>query len=98
MLSGAKMHRLKLVSLSRYPLLPRAKKLGRKAALVTRNYLRQKAIFASGFKLICPVQSCRKKFFAFLVGQITFTTSPVPRSSGGALRVVTNVERGMRWT
>jgi len=56
------------------------------------------------FNLIWAVQSCRKKFSAFVVGQITFTTSPHSRSQEGRCATVTNVGwecggRGpYRWT
>jgi hypothetical protein len=49
--------------------------------------------------LICTdVQSPAKKYFAFSFARNGNRATAVPRSSGGALRVVTNVERGMRWT
>jgi len=49
------------------------------------------------FKLIWVVQSRFKKYFAFAVGQITASSSPVSRSQEGRTR---RHERGvrMRWT
>src|SRR6476469_8467141 len=42
--------------------------------------------------VICPVQSSPKKYFAFRVGQITFTT-PAVLTHRGALRNVINAGR-----
>jgi hypothetical protein len=63
-----------------------------------RNRLRQTAILLKRFKLIWVVQSFAQKYSGCAVGQIRSTHSAVPRSTGGALRIVTDVERGMRWT
>jgi hypothetical protein len=49
-----------------------------------KRRVRQKAIFAKHFRLIWAVQSLREKIFAFAVGQITSSFSPVLHSSGGA--------------
>jgi hypothetical protein len=61
------------------------------------NCVRQQAKFASGFNLIWVVQSRRQKYFAFLLPLIGGYSRP-SRLDRGALRVVTDVERGMRWT
>jgi hypothetical protein len=51
----------------------------------TGNQLRRSRLF--------PVQSCRKKYFAFPVGQIKFTTR-ASRLDKRGVRVVTNVGAG----
>jgi hypothetical protein len=55
--------------------------------------LRGKRNFIKQIKLILSVQSCSKKFSAFAVGQIIFTSSPRPASSEGRLAIVTNAGR-----
>ena len=40
-----------------------------------------------------PVQPLCKKFFAFAVGQITFTNLPRPASQEGRFAIVTDVRR-----
>jgi len=44
------------------------------------------------------VQPPHKKYFCFSEMQIRCISSPVPHPSGGALRIVTDVGCGMRWT
>ena len=59
----------------------------------------QKNPHRSAHRLTGAWNSCEGAYpFALGVAKITRMSRPVPRSSGGALRVVTNVERGMRWT
>jgi hypothetical protein len=62
-----------------------------------QNPMRVKTISSSNFKLILAVQSRTQKYFAFASGQITgyFAAS---RLDQRGVRVVTDVERGMRWT
>jgi hypothetical protein len=60
--------------------------------------MRQTGNFVRLFKLIWVVQSSRVKYCACAVGQIRSTCLRVPHSKRGALRIVTNVGRGMRWT
>jgi hypothetical protein len=50
------------------------------------------------FKLIWAVQSCPQKDSGCVVGQIRTTNPAVPRSEEGRFAIVTDVERGMRWT
>ena len=63
-----------------------------------KNHLRVKPEFACAFKLIWVVQIGRKIFRACPVGQISGMTRAVPHSKEGRFAIVTNVERGMRWT
>jgi hypothetical protein len=51
-----------------------------------QSHLRAKRNFLKQINLILSVQSWAKKYSAFAVGQIIFTSSPVPRSSRGAFR------------
>jgi hypothetical protein len=61
--------------------------------------LRQKSNFTSQFNLIWVVHPLREKYSAFVVGQITFTSSPRPALfKEGRFAIVTNVGCGMRWT
>jgi hypothetical protein len=61
-----------------------------------RNRSRQKTNFASKSKLIWVVKPPRRKYRASLFPKFVFSSSH-PRSMRG-VRVVTDVERGMRWT
>jgi hypothetical protein len=60
--------------------------------------MRQNAIFVRQFKLIWAVQSSRKKYFAFAVGQIICTSPRHPVPQEGRIAIVTDVGCGMRWT
>jgi hypothetical protein len=60
--------------------------------------LRVRANFLKLFKLIWAVQSLRKKYSPFVVGQIISTSSPRPASHEGRFAIVTDVGCGMRWT
>src|SRR6516162_6522431 len=60
---------------------------------IPQNRMRQKRCFMKHFKLIWVVQSRFKKYFAFAVGQITSSSSPVSRSQEGRTR---RHERGAR--
>jgi hypothetical protein len=62
-----------------------------------QNPMRVKTISSSHFNVIWVVQSRAKKYFASTAGQITgyFDAS---RLDQRGVRVVTDVERGMRWT
>jgi hypothetical protein len=64
----------------------------------TLRRLRAKSNLLKRFNLFLPVQSWLKKFSVLLVGQITITESRRPASQEGRFAIVTNVERGMRWT
>ena len=59
--------------------------------------MRVKTISSNNFKVILAVQSRTKKYLASTSGQITgyFDAS---RLDQRGVRVVTDVERGMRWT
>jgi hypothetical protein len=49
--------------------------------------------FSRNFKLICPVQISPKKYSAFVVGQISATSSRHPAQPEGRLAIVTDVRR-----
>jgi hypothetical protein len=70
----------------------------REAPRHTKNHPRQKTNFSSPFNPIPPVQSCHKKYPAFVFPEIGV---PFPRPAldqEGRFAIVMNVERGMRWT
>ena len=56
------------------------------------------AIFARHLKLIWVVQPACEKYCACAVGQISCTCLRVLHSQEGRFAIVTDVERGMRWT
>jgi hypothetical protein len=60
--------------------------------------VRAKSKYVKRIKPIWVVQSLSEKYSAWFVGQISGFNRRVPHSPRGALRIVTNVERGMRWT
>jgi len=60
--------------------------------------MRQKTKFASGFKPILPVQSWREKYSTFVFSEIDIPCSHPALDQEGRFAIVTNVERGMRWT
>ena len=62
------------------------------------KHLRVKSNLSKQFNLFLPVQSSSKKFSVLPVGQITITESRRPASQEGRFAIVTDVERGMRWT
>jgi hypothetical protein len=68
-----------------------------KAVKAGKIPLRVKTISSSNFKVILAVQSRTQKYFSSASGQITgyFDAS---RLDQRGVRVVTDVERGMRWT
>jgi hypothetical protein len=45
-----------------------------------------------------PVQPFREKYFASPFAKISITDSTVPPRAEGRIAIVTDVERGMRWT
>jgi len=53
--------------------------------------------FSRNFKLICPVQTSPKKYSAFVVGQISATSSPHPARTRGVSRS-SRTWGEMRWT
>jgi hypothetical protein len=57
------------------------------------NGLRATADLLRRIRLMLAVQSCFEKYSAFAVGQITFTSSPRPAPTRGALAIVTNAGR-----
>ena len=59
-----------------------------------RNPLRAKTNFASPFNAIPPVQSCREKYSAWRVGQISRIVPRIPPRQEGRIAIVTNVEAG----
>jgi hypothetical protein len=60
--------------------------------------LRQNAKIPSSLKLICPVQSLFKKDSVSRPTQIKSILVAVPPPHEGRFAIVTDVERGMRWT
>ena len=67
------------------------------AAPKDKNGLRQKTNFASHFKLIWVVQPSDQKYFYFRKSEFMDRCAR-PALMKRGVRVVTNVERGMRWT
>jgi len=59
--------------------------------------VRENGDLSSRIKLIWVVQSLRKKQFAFRRAQ-SMACFACPASSEGRIAIVTDVERGMRWT
>jgi hypothetical protein len=55
--------------------------------------MRAQPNFSRNFKLIYPVQTSRKKYFAFAVGQISDLTPPVSPDKRGGSRS----SRNARW-
>jgi len=70
----------------------------RRSLSTRENRVRQKANFASRFNAILPVQSCREKYSDFVFSEIGVTCSRPALDQEGRFAIVTNVERGMRWT
>ena len=68
------------------------------AVVSSRIHLRQKSNFASRFNAILPVQSCREKYSDFVFSEIGVPCSRPALDQEGRFAIVTNVERGMRWT
>jgi hypothetical protein len=60
--------------------------------------MRENAKFVSSLNLICPVQSCFKKDSVSRRPQIKSILIAVPPPYEGRFAIVTDVERGMRWT
>jgi hypothetical protein len=60
--------------------------------------MRAKSNFASRFKLIWAVQSLREKYFASVFQKSVASLSASRLIEDGRIAIVTNVERGMRWT
>jgi hypothetical protein len=91
-----------LAFLLRHGLLRFARNDDRKAAFLYAPGplygLRQKAKFLNGIKLIWVVQSSIKKYFHFLLTQITCISLAIPSHTEGRFAIVTDVGHGMRWT
>src|SRR5216683_4941671 len=68
------------------------------AVVSSRIHLRQKSNFSSRFNPILPVQSCREKYSDFVFSEIGVPCSRPALDQEGRFAIVTNVERGMRWT
>jgi hypothetical protein len=62
-----------------------------------KNRVRQKTKFANAFNAIPPVQSSREKYSTFGFSEIDVGYS-CPALDEGRFAIVTDVERGMRWT
>ena len=67
-------------------------------SLVRENQVREKTKFARQFKAESAVQSPKPKIFYFCFSEIHvfFTSSRLDQE--GRIAIVTNVERGTRWT
>jgi hypothetical protein len=73
------------------------------AALLTRARvaqigLREKSNFASAFKAIRAVQSCREKYFASVFRKLMLRCRHPASMKEGRIAIVTTREAGMRWT
>jgi hypothetical protein len=64
----------------------------------TKNHPRQKTNFSSPFNPIPPVQSPCEKYPAFVFPEIGVPCPCPALEQEGRFAIVTNVERGMRWT
>jgi hypothetical protein len=51
-----------------------------------------------GLRSWIPVQPLAKKYFASPIGRNSIIDSPIPPQAEGRIAIVTDVERGMRWT
>jgi hypothetical protein len=70
-----------------------------RAPKILATYLRAKPDLLKQFDLICSsVQPLSEKYFCFLQRQITGVFCVIPCPLRGALAIVTNVGRGLRWT
>jgi len=74
------------------------RRCARRSLSTRENRVRQKANFASRFNAILPVQSCREKYSDFVFSEINVNCSRPALDQEGRFAIVTNVERGMRWT
>jgi len=60
--------------------------------------LREKSDLLKQFKLMLAVQSPLRKYFRFLLTQITCISFAIPAHTKGRFAIVTDVGLGMRWT
>src|SRR6516225_5050194 len=71
--------------------------LARSRAKSCKNRMREKSKFIKQFSAESAVQSCTQKYSAFGKSEIVPLTA-ASRLGKRGVRVVTDVERGMRWT
>src|SRR6266436_4390064 len=74
------------------------RRCARRSLLAHENHMRGKTNFGSRVKPIPPVQSCHGKYSAFVFSEIDVPCSHPALDQEGRFAIVTNVERGMRWT